>query len=208
MSAFKGYQITELKAAALEILQPARSQNTLELSEADVLSLFQTRKSRCRVELPFQVTWTAPHLEEVPLSFKLTGNRGAARDPDFADKINTWIEQHKRHVYERALCWWVVEHLCKVCSNWQQVRYLWPTVLLLCSKREQLKEIADSVRDFKAPRSVPALEPAARNALIEATAILTMNSMVEGEGVWRGEVEIECTKTFQFSAHGLWLTAQ
>lgn len=210
MSAFNYNDKAELYNAVDDLLRPIRSHNTVNLRLADVRSLLMAREECCTIPMPFTVEWCHPRLLQVEragvkMSFyaQLSADYDVKYEPDFIEQITSWVIQHRQHAYEIALCKRVIDELDKVCPTANTVRFHWPTLQLLCNKRaDHLPRLAARVSEFKPMRNAPSIPLYLRNAMREATAILTMASMHDGKtGGWHGEVSIACSQYFHFKAY-------
>jgi hypothetical protein len=213
MSAFKYDDKDLLKRTIDALLRPAASHNTLALSKDDVRSLISGRQNYCEPSWPYDILWSHPRVMEVTkgmgVTLKFRDQWGSSwtstHDPDFADKITSWVITHRDHVYRKALCQLAIDKLDALCNTQAQVRFLWPTILLLAKHGgEALEPMARRLQEFRQPRDVPGLPVGLRDLLREATAIITMNALYDGgpKERWEGEVKIECTHWFKFEAHG------
>jgi len=93
-------------------------------------------------------------------------------DPELLRDIGKWAEQARAHSLEFARADRVLRDLQEGCTSPMQVRYVWPSILSLCSAREELSELAEKIRPFKVPRTMPALHPGLRDACKKTAGII------------------------------------
>lgn len=208
--------IEYLRSSAELLVERAMSYHSFPLHEDDVRRLLGSSAGYMELEYPVNVVWRNPTIttvvnrESVRLGIGATG-RKPTRDrsgvcPDPTEAVNNWIIQRYNHAKQKGLTNALIHTLCNQCSTLEQLRYVWPTMLLLCD-RGPLKEIAPRLQEFRPLRNAPKLPPALRGAMRECTAFLTAYSMLEEVNPWPGSLYLFVRGSFIFSAHGLTYSA-
>lgn len=209
MAAFKGNDGHHLKEAAGGLIRRVISNHTIALSKDDVRSLVESEhKDVCYIPFPFSLVWQAPRLQseanrEYLRLYFISLGVDAPRSKDFKDQITSWVIQRVKLSYHLGLAQTVIDELNRRCTNPAQVRYLWPTILLLCSRHNALHDLGERIREFKVTRNAPSIPFGLREAMKESAAFLTAASLLSEDGNWTGGVGIELQSQLRFAAHGL-----
>lgn len=113
-------------------------------------------------------------------------------------KIHNWIDWRLEIGREFGVVQYALNILAAKCTKAEEVRFLFPSVLALCSPQDNgydmdLQAFHDKVRDFIAPRHLPSLTPSERKAIREAAGYISAASMLPKEVTDNGECPLEVT---------------
>jgi len=129
---------------------------------------------------------------------------------ELVDRLVTWanreIEVAMQFSRAENLIYWLNNH----CDTKDQVRFIWPTILALCSVREGTVQLADKIREFKPARKLPTLPMEVRAACREtAGTIATALLLDPNEEPWSVPVYVKLTSADHRVNEGAlgWITA-
>ena len=140
------------------------------------------------------MTVTVPGNGEVLLQMRTHGQKEpplVPRSPKWhpcepGERVIQWVQKRIEIGKQFALAKWVLGELADKCETGAQVRYLWPSVLLLCDgdysddyTGEKTKKWKAKNAAFKPQRSLPVLSQGLKEAIRTASATLTASSMID-----------------------------
>lgn len=100
---------------------------------------------------------------------------------ELLENLATWAnrEVEVARVFKKArqLFEWLNANM----ATKDQIRFVWPVVVTLCSVSEETAQLADRIREFKPQRSLPHIPMEVRRAVQDTTGLLTSASMIEGQ---------------------------
>lgn len=104
----------------------------------------------------------------------------ASADPQVISKLAEWVIERGEIGFGIARVKAVLNYLDINCSTPNEVRFIWPTLLALCSRDDELANFADKLREVRPPKSMPPLPPEVR-AGVRASAGTIASAMLLGE---------------------------
>jgi len=98
---------------------------------------------------------------------------------EITDRLVEWAnkEIEVARVFKKATQ--LLEWLNSNMETKNQVRFVWPVILTICSVSESTADLADRIREFKPQRSLPFMPTEVRKACAETSGMLTSASMLE-----------------------------
>lgn len=168
----------------LELVAPPEHHTILR----DALSIAMVRSSADWMAV------TAPGNGEVFLQMRTHGQKEpplVPRSPRWhpcepGERVIQWVQKRIEIGRQFAIARWVLQELADKCETGAQVRYLWPSVLLLCGGVCEGSIVADRVNRwkernaaFKPQRSLPALSQGLKEDIRTTGAVLTAASMID-----------------------------
>lgn len=124
-------------------------------------------------------------------------------NPQFMPVLEV-LEQMSDMTRRFALAKRVLTELDKRCSTPQQMRFLWPTMLVLMdnSVDDATKNAANKLRAVRAPKTFPALPAWLRMACKDSSEIITAASLIPDKAVLPVEVTMTVKSLSSFDYHG------
>ena len=124
-------------------------------------------------------------------------------NPQFMPVLEV-LEQMSDMARRFALAKRVLTELDKRCSTPQQMRFLWPTMLVLMdnSVDDATKNAANKLRAVRAPKTFPALPAWLRMACKDSSEIITAASLIPDKAVLPVEVTLTVKSLSPFDYHG------
>lgn len=127
-------------------------------------------------------------------------------DPETCDKVITWAQHRLHHGRMAAATTWVLEQLAERCDRGEQMRYLWPSVMLLvdlCRDDSETKWKVGAWKSkfgiYKAVKNTPSINPVLRKAIVDCSQWLTQGLMLaEVPQAKPGFVTCAMARTYQF----------
>lgn len=96
-------------------------------------------------------------------------------------KLTNWVVTTAQNNMEvnrvSRLLWWLHNN----CQGASQVRYLWPSIITLCSMdetNENLQNFANRLRELRRPQSLPSMPPEVRDAFKKTASIVAALSLL------------------------------
>ncbi|HLL29014.1 MAG TPA: hypothetical protein VKT73_15360 [Xanthobacteraceae bacterium] len=130
--------------------------------------------------------------------------RATARYDQISDslraKLNAWAELRMETAKGFSLAHYALDNLVSTCGSAQQMRFYWPVILTLCDGVDELKEFADKIRDFRAPKNTPSLPEDLRQACRISSGIITASKLIEAAPAPKAEAFANLTSmpSFEF----------
>jgi hypothetical protein len=219
MPAFSETAMSSLNAAIAELYYRMQQTNMLELSHQELLDMFVPKgdhevllkirhmTNEHFVNDSFNYLWAClPHkVSAWELRFQMHDTEGSKHPAlpkhrnwiggshEAVTKINNWLQRRFTMGVDYSRIKQVLEILNKRCSNPQQIKFLWPSIMSLCKMRADMRGIAAAMERARTPHTIPTLSPELRQACRKTSgAIAVANLLGEPPDDVTQEVTISC----------------
>lgn len=129
--------------------------------------------------------------------------------PELQARFDQWLSEYVEVSRAFGLVDKVFEKLWEKCDTPEQLRYMWPAVLTLCSVKEdeRLKQFGEGLREFRPPRKMPFLSPEMREACRETAATVTAAALLPADIAIDklGDVRLSFSRRGQWEHRGVGL---
>ena len=231
MSAFSHHKYSYMNNTISVLFRRMQSHLEYDLSQEQFIDLFipeELREMSVRAPQLFDLPYRKTHLElKIPLGdqtvqFMLTANEinGKAApllpkktikyeaydyetDPRFG-AIRKYLQEYADLSRKFAVAKRVLYELNEQCGSENQMRYLYPTCLILLdhANEDKCKETADKLRAVKPPKTFPFLPEWLRVGSQESANIITAASMIPDKPSVTSEVSLTVRHITRFDYHG------
>lgn len=104
-------------------------------------------------------------------------------DPEVVARITSWVTERITIGYQWSKVRAVLYYLNKHCPSKNQVRFFWPTIIAIASSsyNEDIKDLADRMRELKTIRQVPSLPKEVKDAIRETAGTVACATLLAAE---------------------------
>jgi hypothetical protein len=100
---------------------------------------------------------------------------------ELIDRLDAWVAVEIEIGYGFARAKALLSWLEANCTTKDQMRFLWPSLLALCSLRPYLADLGDRIQEFKPQRSLPEMPMEVRAACKSTSGIIASAMMLPAE---------------------------
>jgi hypothetical protein len=113
------------------------------------------------------------------------------------EKVTRWLDWRMERGRDWGLVQAVFDKLATSMPTLAHVRFYWSAIVVLCEMNPDTAKLADTIRAWKPPKDIPAINPALRAAVQEADGIVARALMLDKDRSGRDEVNVTIDLTYK-----------
>jgi hypothetical protein len=91
---------------------------------------------------------------------------------ELLDRLATWVNREIEVAYGFSRTAALIQWLDANCATRQQIRFIWPSIVTLCSLMIDTAELGDRLREFKPCKALPHMPPEVRAACKSTAGVI------------------------------------